>query len=146
MNRETLYASLAGCVSFVLIAYGSYWYFSPARPAANPVTESGSSPAKAVVAIPAETKEPPPIVIRPSAPDNASPLPVVPSRSAPPTPTAYGSAVDAGPRKAAPSLQNDGEGERTLRAMPRPRPTQTVQDRKVTRAERKRTRSRPEDD
>jgi hypothetical protein len=85
-----------------------------------------------------------PVVVQPAAPDNASPLPAAPSRSAPPTPTAYGSAVGAGPQNAAPSLQDDGEGERTLRA--RPRPTQSVQDRKVTRAERKRMRSGPEDD
>lgn len=144
MHRETLYASLAGCVSFVLIAYGSYWYFSPAKPTANPVTESGSSPAKAVIAIPAETVISTPVVVQPAAPDNASPLPAVPSRSVPPTPTAYGSAVGAGPQKAAPSLQDDGEGERTLRA--RPRPTQPMQNRYMTRAERKRMRSRPEDD
>jgi hypothetical protein len=85
-----------------------------------------------------------PVVVQPAAPDNASPLPAVPSRSVPSTPTAYGSAVGAGLQKAAPFLQDDGEGDGTLRE--RPRPTQSMQDRYTTRAERKRMRSRPEDD
>ena len=144
MNRETLYASLAGCASFVLIAYGSYWYFSPAKPAGNPVTEGGSSPAKSVVAIPAEPMGPPPIVVRQAAPDNVTPLPAVPSRSAPPTPTAYGSATGAGAQKASSTVQDDEEGERTLRS--RPRPTSAGQYRKVPLAERRRMRSRPDDD
>src|SRR5512134_4005907 len=144
MNRETLYASLAGCVSFILIAYGSYWYFSPARPVDNPLPESGSSPAKAVVAIPADTMVTAPVVKQPAAPDNASPLPAVTSPSAPPTPTAYGTAVGAGPQKAAPAVGDDEEGERTLRT--RPRPSRSMEERKVIRAERRRARSRPDDD
>src|SRR5512134_963524 len=144
MNRETLYASLTGCVSFVLMAYGSYWYFSPARPVTDPLPESGSSLAKAVVTIPDDTMVTAPVVNPPAAPDNASPLPAVPSRSAPPTPTAYGSAIGAGPQKAAPAVGDDEEGERTLRT--RPPPSRSVEDRKVTYAERKRARSRPDDD
>ncbi len=144
MNRETLYASLAGCAAFVLIAYGSYWYFSPAKPTDNPVTENRSYPAKAVGAIPTDKEESIPIVVRPAASDNAFPLIGAPSRSAPPTPTAYGSAIDAGPQKATPSLQNDEEGQRTLRA--RSRPTRTVQDGKLSRAERRRMRSSSEED
>jgi len=127
MNRETLYALLAGCASFILIAYGSYWYFSPAKPTGNPVMENGSSPAKAAGAISADKKEPTPIVVQPAAPDNASPLAAAPSRSAPPTPTAYGSAIGAGPQTAAPSFQ-------------------TMQDRKVTRAERRRRRLSADED
>jgi hypothetical protein len=108
------------------------------------VTENRSSPAKAAGAIPADTKEPTPIVVRPAASDNAFPLPAAPSRSAPPTPTAYGSAIGAVPQTAAPSLQDDEEGEPRLRA--RPRPTQTVNDRRIPREERRRRRSLPEDD
>lgn len=144
MNRETLYASLAGCASFVLIAYGSYWYFSPAKPTGNPVTENGSAPVKAVDAIPVDTKEPTPIVVQPAALDNASPLPAEPSRSSPPTPTAYGSAFGAGPQNAVPSMQDDEEGQQTLRA--RRSLPQMGSDRGETRKERRRRRSMPEDD
>ena len=141
---ETLYASLAGSVSFVLIAYGSYWYFSPPKPAGNPVTESGSSPSRAVGAIPADTMAPAPVVVQPAAQDNASPLPSVPSRSAPPTPTAYGSVIGADPRNTAPTVQDDEDGQRKFRA--RSSSTQRAGYKKPTREERRRMRSRPEDD
>lgn len=119
MNMETLYATLAGSVSFVLIAYGSFWYFSPAKPPGSPVTEGGSAPAKAVVAIPTDTIEPAPVVVRPAATDNGSPLPASPTSPAPPTPTAYGSAIGAGSEKIAPSLQEDDPGLRRRRARPK---------------------------
>jgi hypothetical protein len=146
MNRETLYASLAGSVSFILIAYGSYWYFSPAKPTANPVSESGSSPAKAVVAIPAETTVSTPIVVQPAAPDNASPPPAAPSRSAPPTPTAYGSATGADPQKTAPTVQEEEERLRSMSMPARRKPSQTVNDGRVPYEERRRRRSLQEDD
>lgn len=119
MNRETIYASLAGCVGFIVIAFASYWYFSPAVPA------------KSASAIPADTKGPAPVPVQPAPPGDAFPAPaptaVAPTRPAPPaasaapTPTAYGASLNTGPQAAhssptVQSPQDDGERPRTFRA------------------------------
>jgi len=86
MKRETIYASLVGCASFCLIAYGSYWYFSPAERTGNSTMEGGSASGKAVGAIPAAGNEPAPLTEKSSAPDNATPAAAEPLRTTPAAP------------------------------------------------------------
>ncbi|HEY7586884.1 MAG TPA: hypothetical protein VH866_10290 [Candidatus Deferrimicrobiaceae bacterium] len=104
MKRETLYASLAGCASFFLIAYGSYLYFSPSDRTGNPSPENAPVPAGTVVEIPASSKLPAPQPEKPSGTDNAAP---VAAPALPPTPTAYGAASVAGPPPVEMKAQDD---------------------------------------
>lgn len=116
MKKETLYALVAGIAGFIVIAFGSYWYFSPA------------APAKSASAIPAETKGAAPTPVQPAAPGSAFPAPVpsgaappLPAPTATPTPTAYGASLSAGsqtvpPSHAAQSPQDDKEKLRSFKA------------------------------
>jgi len=104
MNRETLYASMAGCASFFLIAYGSYLYFSPSDRIGNPSTENATVPAGPAVEIPASGKAPAPQTVKPSGNDNAA---HAAAPALPPTPTAYGAASVAGPPPVEMSAQDD---------------------------------------
>lgn len=147
MDKETLYALLAGCALFLLVFYASFRYFSPPGPAAGTAAGSGSSPsARTPGSIPADAGGPTPFVVRPAAPDNASPVSASPARIVPPAPTSYGAAIEGGVRKDVPALQDDEEGPRTTRMRDGGKPVRAEQDRKVTARERRRLRSLPEDD
>jgi hypothetical protein len=141
MKKETLYASLAGCASFFLIAYGSYRYFSPAERIVDSTTENVSVPAGPVVEIPAAVKEPPPLPGKPSAADNASPAA---ARPLPSTPTAYGAASVAGPATVELNARDDEEGGN--RYSNRKKSAQARTGRKAGPNERRRTRSLAEED
>ncbi len=86
MKRETIYASLVGCAFFCLIAYGSYWYFSPAERTGDSTMEGGPASRKAVGAIPAAGNEPAPLTEKSSAPDNATPAVAEALRTTPAAP------------------------------------------------------------
>jgi len=86
MKRETIYASLVGCAFFCLIAYGSYWYFSPAEQTGNSTMEEGPASRKAVGAIPTAGNEPAPLMEKSSAPDNATPATAEVLRTTPAAP------------------------------------------------------------
>jgi len=159
MNRETLYASLAGCAGFIVVALGSYWYFSPPKPVGDAKMPVKSVPANSASVIPAATNGPAPVPVQPVAPGNAFPATVpsgvAPSRPAPPapsvapTPTAYGASMDAGqkadhPSPAATSLSNDEERYRSYRA--RTPSSQAKQNRISPRAERQRRRASDDDE
>ncbi len=139
MKRETLYASLAGCAAFFLIAYGSYWYFSPAERIADSAPTAESAAGKDVGAIPAAGNEPVPFPEKPAAPDNASPA--GPLR---PTPTAYGAIVDTGRSPVEMNAQEDEEGGN--RYSNRKKSAQARPGRKAGPNEKRRTRSLSEDD
>jgi hypothetical protein len=94
MKRETLFASLVGCASFFLIAYGSYLYFSPSDRIGNPSMENAPVPAGPAVEIPASSKAPALQPVKPSGNDNAA---HAAAPALPPAPTAYGAASVAGP-------------------------------------------------
>jgi hypothetical protein len=86
MKRETIYASLVGCAFFFLIAYVSYWYFSPAERTGNSTMEGEPASRKAVGAIPAAGKEPAPFTEKSSSPDNATPAAAEPLGTTPAAP------------------------------------------------------------
>lgn len=91
MKRETIYASLVGCAFFCLIAYGSYWYFSPAERTGDSTMEGGPASRKAVGAIPAAGNEPAPLTEKSSAPDNATPAVAEALRTTPAAPASNAS-------------------------------------------------------
>jgi hypothetical protein len=131
MNRETIYASLAGCAGFLVVAFGSYWYFSPTEPPGMTKVPGKDVPAKSASAIPAGINGPASVPVQPAATGNAFPAPapisvaptpgVAPTPSAAPTPTAYGSSMGTGPQTshpspAAQSPEDDEERPRSFRA------------------------------
>lgn len=140
MKRETLYASLAGCASFFLIAYGSYLYFSPSDRTGNTSTENATVPAGPAVEIPASSKAPAPQPVKPSGTDNAAPAA---APALPPTPTAYGAASVAGPPPVEMKAQDDEDRVNVYSS--RKKSARVRQDRKADPNER-RNRRRAEED
>ncbi len=142
MKRETLYASVAGCASFFMIAYGSYLYFSPSDRTGNPLTENAPVNAGPAVEIPASSKAPAPLPVKPSGADNAAPAA---ARPLPATPTAYGAASVAVPAPAQMNAQDDEESGSVYSR--RKKQAQVGQDRKADpNARRMRRRAEAEED